>query len=281
MIAVVGGLGAAVMWALSTLSSTRSTRWIGAASVLSWIMLIGLGIDITAIIVTRTPLSADSTTVGWMAIAGVGNMVSMLLLFFALRAGNVGLAAPVASTEGAVAALVAVLFGESLPPIAFGFMLALVIGILLAAHVPALRRSRGSKSPALALALGAALVGGVSIYATGFISSSVDVLWVLLPPRLAGVLLLALPMAVTGRLIMSRAALPFVVVSAVAEMAGFTCFALGARESIAIAAVLGSLFAALAAIGGYFLFHERMLRHQIAGIGLIVLGVAGISATRV
>jgi drug/metabolite transporter (DMT)-like permease len=64
-------------------------------------------------------------------------------------------------------------------------------------------------------------------------------------------------------------------------MAGFTCFALGARESIAIAAVLGSLFAALAAIGGYFLFHERMLRHQIAGIGLIVLGVAGISATRV
>lgn len=282
MIAVMGGLGAATLWALSTLSSTKSTRLIGAACVLSWIMIIGLGIDVAIIFIARTPLSADSSTLAWMAASGIGNMLAMLLLFSALRVGKVGLVAPVASTEGAIAAAVALAVGEVLPVAGVAFMMVVVVGLLLAAYAPTIRgATTAHRNPAIALAFGAAVAGGISIYATGLISSTVALPWALLPPRLAGVLLLAIPLATLGRLKMSRAAAPFIIASACAELGGFAFFTIAARESIAIAAVLGSQFAALAAVGGYFFFKERLVRRQVLGVGLIVLGVAGLSATQI
>ena len=42
MIAIVGGLGAALSRAIATLSSSRSSRMIGPFSVISWVMTVGL-----------------------------------------------------------------------------------------------------------------------------------------------------------------------------------------------------------------------------------------------
>ena len=42
MIALAGGLGAAVCFAVSTLGSARSSRLIGAPTVVAWMMLVGL-----------------------------------------------------------------------------------------------------------------------------------------------------------------------------------------------------------------------------------------------
>jgi drug/metabolite transporter (DMT)-like permease len=55
----------------------------------------------------------------------------------------------------------------------------------------------------------------------------------------------------------------------------------GSRESIAVTAVMGSQFAALAAVAAFILFGERLGRIQITGVALIVVGVtvlAGVSA---
>ena len=49
---------------------------------------------------------------------------------------------------------------------------------------------------------------------------------------------------------------------------------------IAIAAVLASQFAALAAIGADVFYGERLSRAQIAGIAVIAVGVALLSALR-
>ena len=46
MIAILGGLGAAVAWAISTLCSSRSSRMIEPTSVAAWIMLVGLVIAV-------------------------------------------------------------------------------------------------------------------------------------------------------------------------------------------------------------------------------------------
>ena len=48
---------------------------------------------------------------------------------------------------------------------------------------------------------------------------------------------------------------------------------MGPRESIAIAAVMGSQFAAIAAVAAFFLFGERLRRLQVVGVVLIVVGV--------
>jgi drug/metabolite transporter (DMT)-like permease len=125
-------------------------------------------------------------------------------------------------------------------------------------------------------AICAALCFGVSIYATGRASDDLPVAWAIAPPRLAGVLFVAVPLLLSSRLRLTQPALPFVAVAGVAEVAGFACYALGSRHGIAVSAVLASQFAAIAAIAAYFLFHERLTRVQLAGVMLIVAGVAAL-----
>ena len=83
-----------------------------------------------------------------------------------------------------------------------------------------------------------------------------------------------------GRLRLARAALPLVVGSGLAEVAGFVSYAVGARHGIAISAVLASQFAAIAALAAGILFGERLGWTGIAGVIVIAAGVAAVSALR-
>ncbi len=105
-------------------------------------------------------------------------------------------------------------------------------------------------------------------------------MWAVLPPRLLGVALVTVPLVASRRLQLTRAALPFVLVSGAAEVVGFVGYAIGARHGIAITAVLASQFAALSALGAGFLFRERLGRSGIAGVIVIAAGVAAVSALR-
>ena len=93
-------------------------------------------------------------------------------------------------------------------------------------------------------------------------------------------LAISIPLAVTSRLHLTRAAAPYVVATGFAEVGGFASYAVGARHGIAIAAVLASQFAALAAVGAYLFYGERLARVQIAGIVVIAGGVAALAALR-
>ena len=54
-------------------------------------------------------------------------------------------------------------------------------------------------------------------------------------------------------------------------------FTLGARDAIAISAVLASQFGVLAAVAAYVLFGERLSRRQTAGVAAIAVGVAALT----
>jgi drug/metabolite transporter (DMT)-like permease len=128
------------------------------------------------------------------------------------------------------------------------------------------------------LAAVAALAFGVGIFATGHLSASLPVGWAVLPPRLVGVAAVTIPLAMSRRLTLARSALPLVVFTGLAEVLGFVCFAVGARHSVAIAAVLGSQFAAVASVAAYVFLRERLTRLQLASVVLIVVGVAALAA---
>jgi drug/metabolite transporter (DMT)-like permease len=66
----------------------------------------------------------------------------------------------------------------------------------------------------------------------------------------------------------------------VCEVIGFLSFTLGARHGIAITAVVASQFAALAALGAFLLFRERLAGLQLTGVATIVAGVAILTALR-
>jgi drug/metabolite transporter (DMT)-like permease len=282
VIAILGGLGAAVSWAVTSLSAARASRLIGAPATLAWVMLTGLLVVGPVVLVEGRPSGLDAGAGAWLAIAGGGNVAGLLLVYSGMRIGKVGIVAPVASTEGAIAALIAVAAGERLgvgTGIALG---AIVGGVILAAGSSAATEETEHADPrAVLLALGAAVAFGSSLYATGRASVDLPIAWAVLPPRVFGVVLVTVPLMLLGRLLVTRAALPYVVCSGLAEVTGFVSYAVGARHGIAISAVIGSQFAALAAVGAAFMFRERLGRAGVLGVVVIAAGVAAVSALRV
>ncbi len=79
---------------------------------------------------------------------------------------------------------------------------------------------------------------------------------------------------------MSARAAPLVVCAGVCEVLGFASFTLGARHDIAVAAVLSCQFAAIAAVGAFVFFGERLARPQLAGVLVVLLGVSALSGLR-
>ena len=279
MIAILGGLGAAACWAAATVCSSRSSRMIGAASVLAWVMLVGLVVSAPAVVFSGVPRGIDSRSVGWLSLAGTGNVVGLLLEYRALRIGKVGIVAPIASTEGAIAAVLAVIAGERVAP-GTGMLLGVIaVGVVLAGLVPEADRglTERHEGEATLYAAGAALSFGVSLYAAGRVSQELPLVWVVLPARVVGVVALTLPLALGSRLRLTGRAVPLVVTSGLCEVGGFVLFGVGARHGIAITAVLGSQFAALSALVAYAFFRERLAKLQVAGVAAILVGVAILS----
>ena len=249
---------------------------IGAWSVLAWVMLVGFVVVAPFVAVHGTPDALGKRELGWLVVSGAGNVGGLLFAYKALRVGKVSIVAPITSTEGAIAAVLAVVTGETLGAGAGLMLVVIAVGVTLASIGP----GGGSGDPLRAslFASAAALCFGASLYATARASDLLPLVWAVFPARVLGVVAVALPLAVTRRLRLTRKAVPLVVASGLCEVLGFASYALGSRHGIAVAAVLASQFAALAAVAAYFLFRERLTRLQLSGIVAIAIGVAVLTA---
>jgi drug/metabolite transporter (DMT)-like permease len=279
MIAILGGLGAAAFWTVTTLCASRASRLVGPVSTLAWVAIIGLAVTAPIAAFGNTPSNLGSNTGAWLLLSGVCNVGGLLLAYQALRIGKVGLASPIVSTEGAIAAIFAVIAGEALgAPRAFA-LVAIVIGIIAVAGGSAGEEAPGKNDKeAVLFATAAALSFGLGLYSTGRVSGEVPLAWAVLPPRVIGVAAVTIPLLLVSRLQLSRRAAPFVAASGLAEVGGYFSFALGARHGIAVTSVLGSQFAVISAIVAYFLFGEKLGRIRVAGVIVTAIGVAVLSA---
>lgn len=317
MTAILGGLGAAIMWATATLASSRSSRMIGSRVVLAWVMIVGTIVGLPLALVTGVPREVSGDAVALMALAGVCYSAGLYATYRALTIGKVSIIAPIVATEGAIGALIAVVLGDTL---ALGSMLLLgliAVGVVLAAietarpdvpagdielaadalegpaaaalEGPAAGAVVGGPAPlagdrtseAALLAIVAAAIFGVGIVSAGKAALLLPPIWVALSSRIIGIGIVALPLVLQGRLTLSRAALPLVIVAGIGEIVGSTASAWGATDSIPIVAVLGSQFAAIAAVVAFLLFGERLSKTQVAGVVLIVVGVSLLGVTGV
>jgi drug/metabolite transporter (DMT)-like permease len=278
VIAVLGGLGAALCWSIGTISAARASRLVGARSVLNWVMIVGLVITAPFAVASGLPHGLHGSELGWIVLAGAGNVAGLLFAYEAMRRGKVSIVAPITSTEGAIAAILAVATGEALGVPSAVLLAVIAIGVVLASLTPS--SAGGHTLRATFLSAGAAVSFGLSLYATAKVSNALPLVWAVIPPRLVGVAVVALPSLALRRIRIEAAAIPFVLISGLCEVVGFASYALGARHGIAVSAVLASQFAALAAIGAYVLFHERLRAVQVVGIVMIAICVAALSAIR-
>jgi drug/metabolite transporter (DMT)-like permease len=233
----------------------------------------------------------------------------------ALTIGKVSIVAPIVATEGAVGAMIAVALGDPLSLVA-AFLLAVIAGgVVLSAIEPARpdlpagdielaadaldgperddARARIADHAVLLVddaartrrtvifSIAAALFFGVGLVAAGKAASLVPPIWVASCTRVVGLAIVALPLLLQRRLVVTREVVPLVVIAGIGEIIGSTAAAWGSTYSIPITAVLGSQFAAIAAVVAFVLFGERLSRTQIAGVVLIVAGVTGLAASSV
>ena len=258
--AIIGGLGAAILWAAATLCSSRSSRMLGSRVVLGWIMLVGVVVGLPIAAVSPGPATLEPSTLGLLGLSGICYVVGLQLTYAALRIGKVSIVAPIVATEGAVAALISIARGD---PVGFvaGVSLAVVVcGVVLSSLEP----------------------GRAEVAAGDFdvVSDTIDDHATEEPnePRRATILAIAAAL-VFGVGIVAAGTAASLVIAGVGEVLGSMLSAWGSRDSIAITAVMGSQFAAIAAVAAFVLFGERLGRLQVAGVVLIGLGVTVLAAS--
>ena len=190
-----------------------------------------------------------------MTLGGAANIAGLALLYIAYRAGDVSLVAPICSTEGAIAAVIAIAAGEHVQALVIILLVVIVLGVV--ALPPARTRVRSLVAGRLnwgvvtVTCLGA-ICFGVSLYATGRASTREQVGWIAASPRLVGVVFVTLPLLASGPVPHGHepgcrpcSCRRF------CEVGGFSLYSLAAHHSLAVAAVLGSLFAAFAVVGAH------------------------------
>jgi len=276
---VLGGLVAALMWGTSTAIASRSTRMIGSQQVLAYVVLTGLVIMVVAAPVVEGVPHVTGRGAAWALAAGAASVIGLGCVYAALRIGKVGVVAPIASCEGALAAVFSVIFlGEQL---SLGVALALAVvacGVVLVtfhAHL-----SDGHLRPAL-LAGTSAVVFGFGLVASSQAGGAIGPYWTILVSRVVGVVFVVVPMVLSGQLRPpGRRALPLVIYSGLAEVIGFVGYITGSQHGVAVPAVLASQFAAVAAFVSFLFFGERLTRMQVCGAVLIGTGVATVALLR-
>jgi drug/metabolite transporter (DMT)-like permease len=287
MLAILGGLGAAFCWATATVASSRSSRMIGAASVLAWVMIVGLVVSIGPAAVA-IPVPLDTTELIELLLEGLSYSAGLLLVYRALTIGRVSIVAPIVATEGALAAVISVGLGEPMNGPTALVLAAVAIGVVLAAVERSVDREQGPRATdpatqrrAVLLAIAAAAAFSVGLVTSGRLGeAAVPPAWVIAVARAIGVVAIAIPLGGAGRLRLSRRALPLVVLSGVLEALGSGLYVVAARDGVAPAAVLSSQFAAIAALAAFIFFGERLQRVQVAGVVLIALGVTALAASQ-
>jgi drug/metabolite transporter (DMT)-like permease len=281
VIAVIAGLVTALAWGLATVAAARVSRSLGPWSTTGWVVLIGFLATLPLLALDGPVQPVDQTYLLWLVFGGLGYVVGMVLNYTALSGGKIPVTAPIVSTEGAIAATLAVLGGEAATPLLLAMLALIAAGISIVALQPGggVDALRGDGARYVGLAIVAALVFGFGLYSSGRASEGVPPSWVVAAGRVAGVLLLTLPLALTSRLRSPGRWLPLLVFAGLAEVAGVYTYAWGAQESIAVTAVLSSQFAVVAAIVAHQL-GERISLRQWAGVAAVTAGVVVIALAR-
>ncbi len=294
MLTIGLGLSAALSYAVSDFLAQRVTR--GGATVvatLTWVLATGAVITVpVAVAVGRVPHGGkELTDVGYAAAGGALYLVAYASLVRGLRVGNISLVTPLASLQGAVAAVLAVLlFAEKVIGLtAVGLGLAVVGGLLAATgpRDPEGRRAEGVREGGQGRSSGHSRVGAATGAGWGLLSalafgavlvsygaiSSLSPITAVAVSRLVS-LGLVLPFALRSGVEVPRPLRATALVSGALEASGFMLLVLAlAVGPVAVASVLVAQFATFAVLLGLLVNRERPARVQLVGVALTISAV--------
>ncbi len=280
------GLVAALTWGLHDFIGRFSSRAIGQANTTFGVMLAGL-CALTLVLMAGNGLPAltfDEATVVPL-VAGAAYAVATLLLFTGYRMGSMSVVSPLAGSYPALNVAFNVAMGSRPSVWAWAGMAAVFAGSLIVAFVTGEHEKSGhigeglsAKVVAVSLAAGLCFAVGVGAGQTATAhAAALEATWI---ARIAAVLAVAGVLAVPGL----RAPAPLRWWPAVAVMglldttAMFSVFKAGQMPQPEIAAVTGASFGGVVGLLGWLVLKEPVGALQWSGIGLIMSGVAVLTA---
>lgn len=276
MIATLAGLGAALIFGFSMLAGAAASRRTGSMISAAWMMLIGFVVVVPWVAVSWNPLP-DREGVFLMVYVGVTTAIGLVTIYAALRAGSVSVVIPIVSTEGAVSAAVAWVFGEVPSPLKVVGMLLVVGSVVALVSMTAVKTPAGPvlrQRRAVVMAIAAALLMGTMLYAQGKLGDHASLAWSVLPSRVATVALLAVPLAVRSAMRIDRRSLIFAATAGLTDVLGMVLFVIGSREDVAVTSVLASQYSVVGVLIGVVMFRERLTTSQWSALLGLLVGVA-------
>ena len=153
---------------------------LGAWSTTALVVFVGLLATLPLLAIETTSEPVATADIAWLALGGLGYATGMVLNYAALSGGKVPVTAPIVSTEGAIAATIAVLSGEAATPLLGAMLVLVAVGIFVVALQPGggPKALSGSGTRYVGFAVVAALVFGLGLYASGRASEGVPASWV-------------------------------------------------------------------------------------------------------
>ena len=250
---------------------------------LATVMVIGQGAGLVLmaalVIVTGAPRPSGTAVLAGVG-AGLAGAIGLAALYQGLAIGPMGIVAPTAALSVTVPLAAGLIQGERPSAVQFVGVGLAAIGILLASRP---RQDPGAPGPArigrgVAYGLGAAVFLGLLLVGLDRAGDE-SAVWAALLVRLTSVPLFLIAFLVTtDRRAPARRDGALMAGVGLADNAANVLFAIAsARGLLSLVTVLGSLYPVTTVLLARTVLHERMARHQVAGVALAFAGVAAIA----
>jgi drug/metabolite transporter (DMT)-like permease len=271
-ITIVLGVLCALSWGLPEVQLARAARNLGIVPT-----VIVVGLLVTSPIIFFAGGLPHITAKGAVLIVGMGilSLAGYLVGFSAFQKGKLTIVAPTIACEGAVAAVFAILLGESIDTRVLLLLPFAVIGVVLAAMGTS---EAGQSSGALRAAFAALIWGGILTMAAP-VADEVGVIWGFVLVRVVA-LLFALPIGIKmGVTANARFDWKNVAAWGIGDSVASLLFVAAAdRGPVAVAGVLAAQFATVGVIVGMVVLKERLRARQWVGIVTVIAAVTAIAA---
>lgn len=274
-IGVISGLTSAVVWGTGDFVGGLAARRTSQFGVVALVALTGLGIMIPAAFLAGEPFPSGAT-IAWSLAAGFLGAAGVAALYQGLSTGAAALVAPTSAVVAAALPVIAGSFLEGMPPSSdLAGIVSGLVGIWLVSRVPAGQGAAGRSGLFLGLIAGA----GFGAFFILIAQVEDDVLFTpLVFTKLAGLIFGLAVLMLQRQRFPSLRRNPLGLLSGVLDAGGNLFFLMATQATtLAVAAVLASMYPAVTVGLSALVLHERIRRVQVAGVLLCLVAVAMIS----
>ncbi|HEY4412409.1 MAG TPA: DMT family transporter [Gaiellaceae bacterium] len=271
-------LAASLSWGFADFGAGIGSRRLPVPLVIAATQVAGL-VFVALVVAIFQPRVPSAAQYGYGAIAGALGILGLFAFYRALAIGAMGIVGPLTATGAIVPMAYGLARGERPSTVQLAGVALAVVGVIAAAVERHPTQAGARIGAGVGLSLLAALGFGTSLI---FLSKAAagGALWAPLTMRSVGVplilvSLLLLRTPATGL----RVSWLLLAIVGVCDTGANLLFGLAVRRGLlSVVSVLASLYPVVLVILARTFLHERIARHQLAGVGVALAGVALISA---